>query len=299
MEMDTKPTYPRVEQRLSLIMLRPFFLLLLLSLFLAPTADAQRKFETSKTLGLTVGTGYYLGELNPTGHFGGRFQPGFGGFLRFNVNRRFGIKASLNRTNLLYYDSDSNDPWIVNRNLHFRNAITEGAVVAEFNYTRYQIGNTKDRFAGYLFAGLSLYSHMPEAQIGDVWYELQPLGTEGQSSSSGGNRYATTGFAVPFGFGFKLNLGHFSALNLEWGMRRTWTDHLDDVAGYYASTAVLEDEAGPLAEELSVSRIENEGGLEDPVGQMRGYNGLDDRFAVMNVSFTFRIDKSPTTCWDR
>jgi len=272
-----------------------FVLLLLWS----SNLDAQRKFETSKTLGLSAGTGYYLGEMNPNGHFKGRFQPGFGGFLRFNVNRRFGVKASLNRTVLLYYDEDSKDPWIANRNLHFRNAITEGAVVAEFNYTRYQIGNTKDRFTGYLFAGLSLYSHMPEAQIGDTWYELQPLGTEGQGSSTGEGRYATTGFAVPFGFGFKLNLGHFSALNFEWGMRRTWTDHLDDVAGYYASTAVLEDESGPLAEELSEERVLKEGNIDDPVGQMRGYNGRDDRFAVMNVSFTFRIDKSPTTCWDR
>jgi len=277
---------------------RAFFFAMVL-LTCSSTGQAQRKFEQSKTLGLTANTAYYLGEVNPFGHFKGRFQPGFGGFLRFNMTRRFGVRASLNRAVLLYYDSDSNDPWIANRNLHFRNAITEGAVVAEFNYSRYQIGNTKDRFTGYLFAGLSLYSHMPEAQIGDVWYELQPLGTEGQGTATGEGRYATTGFAVPFGFGFKLNLGHFSALNLEWGMRRTWTDYLDDIGGYYASTAVLEDESGPLSEELSEARIEREGTLEDPVGQMRGFNGLDDRFAVMTVSFTFRIDKSPTTCWDR
>lgn len=263
------------------------------------SVSGQRKFEQSKTLGLTVGTGYYLGELNPTGHFQGRLQPGVGGFLRFNVNRRFAVRAALNRTTLLYYDADSQDPWQVNRNLHFKNSITEGALVAEFNYSRYQIGNTKDRFAGYLFAGLSLYSHMPQAEIDGIWYELQPLGTEGQGTTAGGDRYATTGFAVPFGFGFKLNLGHFSALNLEWGMRRTWTDYLDDVAGQYASLAVLEEEAGPLSEMLSEAQIEREGGLEDPVGQMRGYKGLDDRFAVMSLSFTFRIDKSPTTCWNR
>ena len=277
------------------------FVLLLSFVMVGTEADAQRKFEKSKTMGLTVGTGYYLGEMNPYGHFKGRYQPGFGGFMRFNMNRRFGVRAAINRTNLLYYDSDSNDPWIANRNLHFRNAITEGSVVAEFNYSRYQIGNTKDRFAGYLFAGLSLYSHMPEAEIDGIWYELQPLGTEGQGTSSSGaeDRCATTGFAIPFGFGFKWNLGHFSALNFEWGMRRTWTDLLDDVSGYYASLAVLEEEAGPLSELLSESRIEREGDIEDPVGQMRGYNGIDDRFAVMSVSLTFRIDKSPTTCWDR
>ena len=280
----------------------PFVVLALLWMA-QPSASisAQSKFEKSKTLGLAIGTGYYLGEMNPNGHFRGRFQPGLGGFMRFNMTRRFGVRAAVHRTSLLYYDSDSNDPWIANRNLHFRNAITEGSVVAEFNYSRYQIGNTKDRFSAYLFAGLSLYSHMPEAEIDGIWYSLQPLGTEGQgtSSPSGGSRYATTGFAVPFGFGFKINLGHFSALNFEWGMRRTWTDHLDDVAGYYASLAVLEEEAGPLSELLSESRIEREGNIEDPVGQMRGYNGLDDRFAVMSMSFTFRIDKSPTTCWER
>ena len=264
---------------------------------LAPAA-AQRKFEQSKTMGFSFGTGYYLGELNPTGHFQGRLQPGFGGFMRFNMTRRFGVRAAVNQTRLLYYDADAQDPWIANRNLHFRNAITEGSVVAEFNYSRYQIGNTKDRFTGSLFAGLSLYSHMPQAEIDGIWYDLQPLGTEGQGTSAGGDRYATTGFAVPFGFGFKWNLGHFSALNIEWGMRRTWSDHIDDVAGYYASLAVLEEEAGPLSELLSEERIEAEGDLEDPVGQMRGYNGLDDRFAVVQVSLTFRIDKSPNTCWD-
>ena len=283
--------------------LRPLlaFMVLLWMAQSSATVSAQSKFEKSKTMGFAIGTGYYLGEMNPNGHFKGRFKPGFGGFMRFNMSRRFGVRAAVHRTNLLYRDSDSNDPWIANRNLHFRNAITEGSVVAEFNYSRYQIGNTNDRFTGYLFAGLSLYSHMPEAELDGIWYALQPLGTEGQgtSSASAGNRYATTGFAVPFGFGFKLNLGHFSALNFEWGMRRTWTDHLDDVAGYYASLAVLEEEAGPLSELLSEARIEREGNLEDPVGQMRGYNGLDDRFAVMSVSFTFRIDKSPTTCWDR
>ena len=279
------------------VVLRLFVLCLALSIL--ESVSGQRKFEQSKTLGLTVGTGYYLGELNSTGHFQGRLQPGVGGFLRFNVNRRFAVRAALNRTTLLYYDADARDPWQVNRNLHFKNSITEGAVVAEFNYSRYQIGNTKDRFAGYLFAGLSLYSHMPQAEIDGIWYELQPLGTEGQGTTAGGDRYATTGFAVPFGFGFKLNLGHFSALNLEWGMRRTWTDYLDDVAGQYASLAVLEEEAGPLSEMLSEAQIEREGGLEDPAGQMRGYKGLDDRFAVMSLSFTFRIDKSPTTCWNR
>ena len=41
-------------------------------------AHAQVKFERSKTLGFTLGTGYYLGEMNPYGHFKGRFNPDSG-----------------------------------------------------------------------------------------------------------------------------------------------------------------------------------------------------------------------------
>jgi hypothetical protein len=35
-------------------------------------------------------------------------------------------------------------------------------------------------------------------------------------------------------------------LQLEWGFRRTYTDHIDDVSGTYADNNVLLEEAGPL-----------------------------------------------------
>jgi hypothetical protein len=33
---------------------------------------------------------------------------------------------------------------------------------------------------------------------------------------------------------------------MEWGFRRTYTDHIDDVSGTYADNNVLLEEAGPL-----------------------------------------------------
>ena len=77
--------------------LRPLlaFMVLLWMVQSSATVSAQSKFEKSKTLGFTIGTGYYLGEMNPNGHFRGRFQPGFGGFMRFNMNRRFGVRAAV------------------------------------------------------------------------------------------------------------------------------------------------------------------------------------------------------------
>ena len=217
--------------------------------------------------------------------------------MRFNMTRRFGVRASVHRTNLLYYDADSNDR-IANRNLHFRNAITEGSVVAEFTRSGTRSATRRTASRATLRRAFPIQSHAR----GGHRRHLVRVAASGNGRPRNhlhqrGQSLRDDGFAIPFGFGFKWNLGRFSALNLEWGMRRTWTDHIDDVAGYYASLAVLEEEAP--CPNSSESRIEREGDIEDPVGQMRGYNGIDDRFAVMSVSLTFRIDKSPTTCWDR
>jgi hypothetical protein len=85
---------------------------------------------------------------------------------------------------------------------------------------------------------------MPEAEIDGQWVPLQPLGTEGQGTTSWGEAYgvesyATSGVSVPIGFGFKSNIGAFTAITFDWGVRKTWTDHLDDVSGLYADRAVL------------------------------------------------------------
>ena len=44
---------------------------------------------------------------------------------------------------------------------------------------------------------------------------------------------------MPMGFGFKSNIGPFTTLNIDWGVRKTWTDYLDDVSGMYADRSVL------------------------------------------------------------
>jgi hypothetical protein len=276
----------------------PLLALLLSLLFAhANSTTAQRALDRSRTLGLAIGTGYYLGELNPTGHFKGTLHTARGAFMRFNYNRRLGVKVGVLGTTIEAHDADSDDAWRQNRNLHFRNRIIEGSAVVEFNYKDYQLGDTYDAFSPYLFAGLSVYSHMPTAMVGEQWLELQPLGTEGQGTTGGAQRYATTGLAIPFGLGFKWNIARFTAVNFEWGMRRTFTDYLDDVSGYYPSSAVLEDELGDLAERLSDQRVFVDGSVADPIGQQRGEGSFADRFGVLSISIIFRVDRKPNNCW--
>ena len=261
------------------------------------SVHSQAVLDRSRTLGLVAGTGYYLGELNPTGHFKGTLSLARGAFMRFNHDRRLGLKVGVMGVTVEAHDADSKDAWRQNRNLHFRNRIVEGSAVVEFNYMDYQLGDTYDAFTPYLFAGLTVYSHMPTAEVGGQWLELQPLGTEGQGTTGGGQRYSTTGLAVPFGAGIKWNIARFTAINIEWGMRRTFTDYLDDVSGHYPSSAVLEDELGDLASRLSDQRYFVDGDVPDPIGQQRGEGKFDDRYGVLSISLIFRVDRKPNNCW--
>jgi hypothetical protein len=263
---------------------------------------AQGKFDRSKELGLMLGTSYYLGDLNPGGHLGGRKHVAFGGFFRSNLNRRLSLRAHVLSGRVEAWDMDSEAAWQRNRNLHFRNHITEVGGVVEINYIDYQIGTPSRKICAYLLTGLSIYTHMPEAELDGTWFELAPLSTEGQGTTWGDaygvGHYALTGLAVPFGFGFKVNLGPFAGFNLEWAVRKTWNDYLDDVSGVYADPLVLNEERGELSVLLADQTLYRPSTLSSNTGLMRGDPGRDDAYGFVTASVTFRVGKKPTTCWN-
>lgn len=268
------------------------FILILCSLI----SFGQNKFDTSKEIGLSVGTSYYLGEINRQ-HFGGRLNVGGGIFFRNNFSRRWGMKLAVQYGKIEAFDEDSDDAWQVNRNLQFQNQIIEGSAQVELNYRDYQIGSKEDFWTPYLFIGLGYYSMNPKADYNGTLYELQPLGTEGQGTTAGDERYKLSGVSIPMGIGFKVNVYGIIALNLEWGMRRTFTDYLDDVSTNYASPAVLEDENGAIALLLADRSLQQEGAFGDNDGLKRGDPGLKDMYSFVNFTIAIRIDKKPSSCW--
>ncbi len=264
---------------------------------------AQRRFDQSKEIGLALGTGYYLGDLNPHQHLSGRKKPVVGGYLRYNLDSRISLKGGLFSGTVEHWDADSDNPWQQNRNLHFRNRITEVSAMVEINYLNHRMGNPKDKFSAYLTTGLALYNHMPMGQLDGTWFELQPLGTEGQGTTWGEAQglkpYALTGLALPFGFGFKANVGPFLAFNMDWVLRKTWNDHLDDVSGFYANEAVLREEKGELAVRLADQSLSTPNDRLSQAGLQRGDAGRDDVYGFLTASISFRISKRPSTCWNQ
>ena len=88
--------------------------------------------------------------------------------------------------------------------------------------------------------------------------ELQPLGTEGQGTTSYNNlkKYDLTVYSIPVGVGFRQKIGEAFFLGLEAGVRFTGSNYLDDVGGKYADAQVVGASYGIKAQALSDRSIE-------------------------------------------
>jgi hypothetical protein len=131
----------------------------------------------------------------------------------------------------------------------------------------------------------------PKTEINGDMVELQPLGTEGQGSDlSSKNNYSLTQLCIPLGVGVKFALGKKAALSLEYGIRKTFTDYLDDVgSGSYVDPSLLSVANGPLAADLSNRSLDG-----DRFGK-RGNASTKDWYTFFGGSLTFRLGK-PNKC---
>jgi len=273
-------------------------LTLLCLILLSQGARAQdRKFDRSKEIGLCGGTAYYLGELNPYRHFGGRLR--FSGGLNFrnNFDKRWTLKIGLLYGQVEAWDEDSKDLWRRNRNLNFLNQFYEGSATVELNFFNYQIGSRQDWITPYLFTGIAYYSMNPQGNLNDVWRPLQPAGTEGQGLQGGEDLYRLTGVSIPAGFGLRMNLYAIFGFSLEWGIRRTWTDYFDDVSGVYPDPNLLINERSRVTARLSDQSLIRERDNGTNTGLQRGDPGRKDLYIFVMGTITMRIDKRANTCW--
>ncbi len=277
--------------------MKRLFLLLIISFSAISSHSQASKYDKSKEIGLLAGTAYYLGEINPYRHFGTALKMCGGLSFRNNFNKRWTFKASLLYGNVEAYDADSRDPWIRNRNLHFRNQFLESSLQFELNYFNYQIGSD-DWISPYLFLGFAYTNMRPQASYNGLWYETQPLGTEGQGTSIGGSDYSNNIFAIPAGMGVKVNLYAIFGFSLEWGVRRTFTDYFDDISGTYIDNEILQDENGNAAATLADQSFVAGRPDGSNVDYQRGDPGRKDLYFFILGSLNVRIDKKATSCWN-
>ncbi len=256
-------------------------------------------FCQSEEIGIFAGGSYYLGDLNPAKQFyNTNFAPGL--LYRYNMkDNRWVLRIHFTYGTVEARDADSKIQSNIDRNLDFRSYIIEAGPIMELNFIEYEMGTrtnfgNKNRKSGtaYIFAGVNYFRMRPEGTLDNIMVELQPLGTEGQESSQNSDkRYNLNQISIPVGLGIKFNLGPRIACSFEYGLRKTFTDYLDDVSGTYVDPVTLALENGPIAAQMANKNA-------DAIvldGQQRGNPGTKDWYVFAGAILSYRLNK-PGTC---
>lgn len=263
--------------------------LLLGFLFLCSLAQAQFHTHASRSeIGVLIGASSYLGDLNQFIPYK-RPHPAGGILYRYNVNPRMAVRANVTYGRVSAADAESTEPLNKARNLSFYSDIYEFGAGVEFNYFPFQLGHSRYRGTAYILAELGVFRMNPRTTYSGGDVALRPLGTEGQGTSLNSKKpYSLTQICIPLGIGAKFSLGKRAGLNLELGIRKTFTDYLDDVhAENYVNSEILAVESGPIAAELS-----NRSG--DRYGK-RGNASTKDWYLFGGVMFTISLG-NPANC---
>lgn len=276
-----------------------YFMVLFLGLLLTQDLTAQYRYGYFK-VGVSAGTTNYLGDLDDDLTF--RFtRPGFGISGSYRLNPFMSTRLNFFRGYASASDANSFNEVRKRRNLSFRTPITEASVQVIFDFIatdrRY---SHRPPFVPYVFGGIGLFTFNPEAQLGDRWYDLQPLGTEGQQLADPlgiyPETYKLTQFTVPLGTGVRFSLGRRLDLEIETGFRKTFTDYLDDVSGLYPDLDDLRAQnpvAALLSDRIDLDQFPQGASV---VNGIRGDRTQTDWYIYTAVRLSYILDwvKCPT-----
>lgn len=258
---------------------------ILLGLILLPFIGVSQRYKAATEMGVFGGGGYYIGDLNPNKHFI-YSKPAFGAIFRYNLTTRLSLRATGTYGSVYGSDADSDDLYQINRNLSFSSKILELAFGLEIDMFKYRISDMKYPITPYFFYEAAYMRMNPVAQdeFGNE-VSLNSLGTEGQGTAlSDKNPYKLNQFTIPLGIGVKFNLRERIAVSLEYGIRKTFTDYLDDVSGNYVDANALGALNGPLAAQLSDPSLDG----APRAGGNRGNSSTKDWYSFYGVMLTFK-----------
>jgi hypothetical protein len=249
-------------------------------------------------VGVALGTTNYKGDLDD--NFTLKFtKPGVGLVGGYKFHPHMYARLSFNQGWMGASDaSAATDVPRRRRNLSFRSPITEAAVTFHYEFfANNRKFKYRPQYTPYLFGGVAVFAFNPQAKLGDQWYDLQPMGTEGQflpGCDTCPEPYKLVQFSIPFGVGIRYKLTDKIDLNVEMGLRKTFTDYLDDVSGNYPNMEALR--AWNPTSYLLSDRIDRvlypQGAGPSPVGVngIRGDNTQDDWYVLTMVSATYILD---------
>jgi len=317
-------------------------ILIAMGTFAIATAQAKKRFKGKPIeAGITFGGSNYMGDLstgvatNETHLMGGlicRFN--YNDFITLRGNAVFG-QISGNDQNFKseiafqHLDQAGNPLDITRgqRNLNFKSNLVEFSAIGEWNILGFGETTRATPATPFLFAGIGVFKFNPRTrfnympgmvdaqgqalhnvqleQYDKEWIELQTLGTEGQGTTKYNDRkrYNLTQVSIPLGIGYKQQVDEFWAWGIELGVRKTFTDYLDDVSVDYVDDQIVGGANGFLSAALkdrSSEQIDPSTGLPYErfyMGNPRGSTKGADWYMFLNVTITRKIVGGKTLCF--
>ncbi len=298
-------------------MAKRILLIFVLVLPLVVSAQRNKKYKWEACIG--IGATNFLGDLGGANQIGTNgfkdlefslTRPALSGSARYRRGRYWGYHAGFYWGQVSGYDYLTTEKYRHNRNLHFKSNIFELSVVSEFYFTKERGGHIYKykKLKGwrhidmqmYLFGGIGGFWYNPKGSYNGVWIPLQPLGTEGQGLKPGMKKYNRVSVCIPVGVGFKYALNRRWSIGLEAGLRKTFTDYIDDASTVYYDPNEIALNNGSLGaaaaffsnpSQNEITPAMNDGVNPTGFGQQRGDAKDNDSYMFVHLTVNYKIGK--------
>jgi len=170
--------------------------------------------QPSVDIGIFGGVGTYLGDMSKV-DFQKSANPAYGGFVRFNFNPRYGLRFNVINGTIGAegeYDFQPYNPNPIDNSWNFSKNVLDISLQFEFNYLKYIVGDKVTPWSTFLFGGVGVHTYKY-----DIVYATGPVS---------GSEIAPT---IPFGLGVKYNLSKRFGIAIEGGLRKSFSDKLDNL----------------------------------------------------------------------
>lgn len=162
--------------------------------------------QKNSDIGIFAGTSYYMGDLNTAVHYA---MPSFaaGPIYRYNFNARNSLRGHAFYHGLNYSTNGYSGYNDALPGRLFQPKFVDLGLDFEFNWKPYKTAHRKTKASPYVFAG-----------IGYNFFVFND-----------GNTNLQNHVTLPFGFGYKVNVGRWLSAGLEASARKAFSDRVDGV----------------------------------------------------------------------
>lgn len=204
--------------------------------------------------------------------------------ISYRLKPTLSARANLNLIQFSGHDQYDNNKTKIERNLSFRTQMLELAIQLEYSFLHWDKKGHNLKHHLYIASGISAGVFKPQAELQGKYYNLRPLGTEGQGIGNNPKIYSSYFYSIPFSLGYRYRLNLKSVVGFELSFRKSFTDYLDDVSTTYYDNDIIKEERGPIAAQLADRNLS---GTPKNSGSFRGSPNSADNYSFISLCYAY------------